>query len=209
MREEGRGLDNGLKTPTSSDEAVTTMSKDEFQASRRAILGVFAGLCAVAAAPVYANAPGFLRGAGDVRRIALRNQRTGEALDTVYFVDGAYIPEAMTEISFFMRDWRQNVVRQYHPGNVDILAATLGMMETSEPYLVISGYRTPQTNRMLRGAARESYHMRAMAADVRLQSRSVSQISRAAVACRGGGVGTYGRSNFVHMDCGPIRTWRG
>lgn len=185
------------------------MSKDEFRASRRALLGVFAGLCAVAAAPVYANAPGFLRGAGDHRRIKLRNQRTGESLDTVYYTNGGYIPEAMTEISFFMRDWRQNVVRQYHPGNVDILAATQRMLDTTEPYLVISGYRTPQTNRMLRGAARESYHMRAMAADVRLQSRDVSQITRAAVACRGGGVGTYGRSNFVHMDCGPIRTWRG
>jgi uncharacterized protein YcbK (DUF882 family) len=99
------------------------MSRDEYQASRRALLGAFAGLCVVAAAPVYANAPGFLRQAGDVRRIRLRNQRTGEALDTVYFSNGRYIPEAMTEISFFMRDWRQNVVRQYHPSNVDILAA--------------------------------------------------------------------------------------
>jgi uncharacterized protein YcbK (DUF882 family) len=185
------------------------MSRDDIIASRRSFLGVLAGACIIAAAPAYANAPGFLRGAGDVRRIALRNQRTGEALNTVYFANGRYIPEAMTEISFFMRDWRQNVVRQYHPTNIDILAMTHRMLETNEPYLVISGYRTPQTNRMLSGAARESYHMRAMAADVRLQSRDVSQISRAAHACRAGGVGTYGRSNFVHMDCGPIRTWRG
>jgi uncharacterized protein YcbK (DUF882 family) len=184
------------------------MSSGDFQASRRGMLATLAAVFAVAAAPVYANAPGILRGAG-TRRISMRNQRTGESLNTVYFANGGYIPEAMTEISFFMRDWRQNVVRQYHPGNIDILAATLKMLDTSEPYLVISGYRTPQTNRMLRGAARESYHMRAMAADVRLQSRDVSQITRAAVACRGGGVGTYGRSNFVHMDCGPIRTWRG
>lgn len=185
------------------------MSMDDFRTSRRTILGVFAGLCAVAAAPVYARAPGFLRGAGDMRRIRLRNARTGEHLDTIYYANGRYIPEALTEISFFMRDWRQNVVRQYHPNNVDILAATQGMLETDEPYLLISGYRTPQTNRMLRGAASHSYHMKAMAADVRLQGRNVSQISRAALACKGGGVGTYGRSNFVHMDCGPIRTWRG
>jgi uncharacterized protein YcbK (DUF882 family) len=185
------------------------MSRDDFQASRRSFLSAFAGAMVVAAAPVYANAPGLLRGAGDVRRIRLRNHRTGEYLDTVYYANGRYIPEAMTEISFFMRDWRQNVVRQYHPTNVDILATTLRMLDTTEPYLVISGYRTPQTNRMLRGAARESYHMRAMAADVRLQSRDVSQISRAAQAVRAGGVGTYGRSNFVHMDCGPVRTWRG
>jgi uncharacterized protein YcbK (DUF882 family) len=185
------------------------MSSDDTSASRRGFLGVLAGAFAVAAAPVYANAPGVLRGAGNVRQIQMRNARTGEALRTVYFADGRYIPEAMTEISFFMRDWRQNVVRQYHPSNIDIMATTLRMLDTNEPYLVISGYRTPQTNRMLRGAARESYHMRAMAADVRLQSRDVSQITRAAVACRAGGVGTYSRSNFVHMDCGPVRTWRG
>jgi uncharacterized protein YcbK (DUF882 family) len=185
------------------------MSMDDFHASRRAVLGVFASLCAVAAAPVYAGIPGFLRGAGDVRRIRLRNQRTGEALDTIYWVDGEYIGEALTEISFFMRDWRQNEVRQYHPANVDILAATQMMLDTTEPYLVISGYRTPKTNRMLRGAAKDSYHMKAMAADVRLQSRDIRQIAGAALACKGGGVGTYGRSNFVHMDCGPIRTWRG
>ncbi len=74
---------------------------------------------------------------------------------------------------------------------------------------MISGYRTPQTNRMLKGAASNSFHMRGMAADVRLRSRSVSHVSAAAIHCNGGGVGTYGRSNFVHMDCGPVRTWRG
>ena len=137
------------------------------------------------------------------------SQRTGESLDTVYFADGRYIPEAFSEISFFMRDWRENQVMRYDPRNVDILAATLGLMDTSEPYLMISGYPTPRTNRMLKGAASHSYHLRAMAADVRLKSRSVKQISGAAFACNGGGVGIYNRSNFVHMDCGPVRSWRG
>jgi uncharacterized protein YcbK (DUF882 family) len=137
------------------------------------------------------------------------SQRTGEAIDTVYFVDGRYIPEALTEISYFMRDWRQNQVMKYDPRNVDILATTLGMLDTNEPYLMISGYRTQQTNRMLKGAASHSFHLKAMAADVRLKSRSVKHISGAALACNGGGVGVYHRSNFVHMDCGPVRTWRG
>jgi len=185
------------------------MDSDDFRPSRRTVLGVFAGLCAVAAAPVYARAPGFLRGAGDVRRISMYSQRTGESLDTVYFADGRYIPESFSEISYFMRDWRQNQVMKYDPRNVDILAATLGLMDTSEPYLMISGYRTPRTNRMLKGAASHSYHLKAMAADVRLKSRSVKQISGAAFACNGGGVGIYNRSNFVHMDCGPVRSWRG
>jgi uncharacterized protein YcbK (DUF882 family) len=185
------------------------MDSEDFRPSRRAVLGAFAGFCAVAAAPVYARVPGLLRGAGDVRRVRMYSQRTGESLDTVYFANGRYIPEVMSEISYFMRDWRQNEIRKYDPRNVDILAATLRMMETEEPYLLISGYRTPQTNRMLKGAASHSYHLKAMAADVRLKSRSVKQMAGAALACRGGGVGTYGRSNFVHMDCGPIRTWRG
>jgi uncharacterized protein YcbK (DUF882 family) len=185
------------------------MDSDDFRPSRRAVLGVFAGLCAVAAAPVYARAPGFLRGAGDIRRISMYSQRTGEALDTVYFIDGRYVPEALNEISYFMRDWRENVAMKYDPRNVDILAATIKLMDTDEPYLMISGYRTKKTNSMLKGAASHSYHLRAMAADVRLKSRNVKQISGAAFACNGGGVGIYNRSNFVHMDCGPVRSWRG
>jgi uncharacterized protein YcbK (DUF882 family) len=185
------------------------MNSDEYRPSRRAVLGVFAGLCAVAAAPVYAKAPGFLRKAGDIRRIRMYSQRTGESVDTIYFANGKYVPEAMNEISYFMRDWRQNAAIKYHPNNVDNLAAMLQLMDTDEPYLLISGYRTQRTNRMLRGAASHSYHMRAMAADIRLKGRSVRQISGAAFACNGGGVGVYNRSNFVHVDCGPVRSWHG
>jgi uncharacterized protein YcbK (DUF882 family) len=185
------------------------MDMKDIRPSRRALLGAFAGLCAVAAAPVYARTPGFLRKAGDVRGIKMYSQRTGESINTIYYADGQYIPEAVSEISYFMRDWRQNEVRTYDPHNLDNLASVMRLMEASEPYLMISGYRTPKTNRMLRGAASNSFHMKAMAADIRLKSRDVRQISRAALAAKGGGVGTYGRSNFVHIDSGPVRTWRG
>jgi uncharacterized protein YcbK (DUF882 family) len=185
------------------------MDNEGLRPSRRAVLGGFACLCAIAAAPVYARAAGFLRGAGDVRRIRMYSQRTGESIDTIYYADGQWVDEALDEITYFMRDWRQNVAMKYDPRNIDILASTLKMMDTDEPYLMISGYRTPKTNRMLRGAASHSYHMKAMAADVRLKSRSVRQVSGAALAFNAGGVGVYNRSNFVHMDCGPVRTWRG
>jgi uncharacterized protein YcbK (DUF882 family) len=177
--------------------------------SRRTVLGIFATLGAVAAAPVYAKAPGFLRKSGDIRRVRMYSQRTGESLDAIYYVDGKYIPEVLNEVTYFMRDWRENKTMKYDPRNLDTLAATLQLMDTNEPYLMISGFRTARTNRMLRGAASNSFHMRAMAADVRLKSRSINSISKAAFACNGGGVGIYGRSNFVHMDCGPVRSWKG
>ena len=79
--------------------------------------------------------------------------------------------------------------------------------------MLLSGYRSPKTNAMLRsrsrGVAKNSLHMRGQAADLRLSSRSVGQMAKAAAVCRGGGVGRYSGSNFVHMDCGTVRTWGG
>jgi uncharacterized protein YcbK (DUF882 family) len=86
-------------------------------------------------------------------------------------------------------------------------------MDVTEPYMLLSGYRSPATNNMLRsrssGVAKNSLHMKGQAADLRLKSRSVGQMAKAAAACSAGGVGRYSRSNFVHMDCGPVRTWGG
>lgn len=178
--------------------------------SRRGALGIFAAT-SVAAAPVMANAFGFLRGAGDMRRIRMYSGRTGESIDTVYWVDGKYIREALNEINIFMRDWRTGTAIGIDPRAIDVAAASHRMLQTNEPYLMLSGYRSPKTNAMLRrsssGVARNSLHMVGKAADLRLKSRSVNQMYKAAVSCRAGGVGKYSRSNFVHMDCGPVRSW--
>lgn len=178
--------------------------------SRRGILGVFAATT-VTAAPVMANAFGFLRGAGDMRRIRMYSGRTGESIDTVYWVDGKYIREALNEINIFMRDWRTGQAIGIDPRTIDIAAASHRMLQTNEPYMMLSGYRSPKTNAMLRsrsgGVAKNSLHMVGKAADLRLKSRSVNQMYSAAMACKAGGVGKYSRSNFVHMDCGPVRSW--
>ncbi|WP_347138503.1 DUF882 domain-containing protein [Paracoccus sp. SSK6] len=178
--------------------------------SRRGILGVFAATT-VTAAPVMANAFGFLRGAGDMRRVRMYSGRTGESLDTVYWVDGKYIREALNEINVFMRDWRTGEVIGIDPRTIDVAAASHRLLQTNEPYMMLSGYRSPRTNAMLRrsssGVARNSLHMVGKAADLRLKSRSVGQMYNAAMSCRAGGVGKYSRSNFVHMDCGPVRNW--
>lgn len=180
--------------------------------TRRGLLGIFAAT-AVVAAPTYSNAFGVLKGAGDIRRIRMYSGRTGESLDTIYWIEGEYIPEVLKEINHFMRDWRSDATVKMDPRNFDIIAASHRLMDVNEPYMLLSGYRSPATNNMLRsksgGVAKNSLHMKGQAADLRLKSRSVGQMAKAAEACGGGGVGHYYRSNFVHMDCGPVRTWGG
>ncbi|AXQ93136.1 DUF882 domain-containing protein [Cereibacter azotoformans] len=186
------------------------MTRTNTLITRRGLLGAFAA-SAVVAAPTYSHAFGFLRGAGDVRRIRMYSGRTGESMDTIYWIEGEYIPEALKEINHFMRDWRTNDITRIDPRAVDIMAASHRLMDVSEPYMLLSGYRSPKTNAMLRsqssGVARNSLHLRGQAADLRLKSRSVGQMAKAAEACASGGVGRYSRSDFVHMDCGPVRHW--
>lgn len=178
--------------------------------TRRALLGAFAA-SAVSAAPVYSGVFGFLKGAGDVRRLKMHSGRTGETIDMIYWIEGEYIKESLKEINYIMRDWRQNSTIKMDTRTIDIMSASHNLMGVSEPYLLLSGYRSPKTNAMLRsksrGVAKKSLHMKGQAADLRLKSRSVGQISRAAASCSAGGVGRYSGSNFVHMDCGPVRTW--
>ncbi len=180
--------------------------------NRRALLGAFAAT-AVLAAPTYSNAFGLLRGAGDIRRVKMFSGRTGESLDTIYWIEGDYIKDALKEVNYFMRDWRTDETISIDVRTLDIMAASQSLMDVDEPYMMLSGYRSPKTNAMLRSrssrVAKKSLHMTGKAADLRLKSRSVSQMAQAAKACNAGGVGRYARSNFVHMDCGPIRTWRG
>ena len=142
--------------------------------SRRGLLGAFAAT-ALIAAPTYSNAFGLLKGAGDIRRIKMYSGRTGESMDTIYWIEGEYIPEVLKEINHFMRDWRSDEAVKIDPRNMDILAAAHRLMDIKEPYMLLSGYRSPATNAMLRsrsrGVARHSLHMTGQAADLRLQSR--------------------------------------
>ena len=178
--------------------------------TRRGLLGAFAAT-ALTAAPTFSNAAGFLRGGGDIRRLRMFSGRTGERLDTIYWIEGQYIGEAIKEINSFMRDWRTGQAIKMDTRTIDIMAGAHRLMDVNEPYMLLSGYRSPQTNAMLRrksrGVAKNSLHMRGQAADLRITGRSVGQMARAAASCRGGGVGRYSGSNFVHMDCGQVRTW--
>ena len=178
--------------------------------SRRGLLGAFAAT-AMVAAPTYPSAAGFLRGAGDIRRLKMYSRRTGESLDVIYWIEGDYIKDALTEVNWFMRDWRRDQSRAIDTRTVDIIAATQQLLDTSTPFLMLSGYRTPETNALLRkrsrSVAKKSLHIKGQAADLRMQGKSVRQVAKAAASCVAGGVGRYSRSNFVHIDCGEKRLW--
>lgn len=186
------------------------MTNRSLSITRRALLGAFAAT-AVTAAPTFCNAAGFLRRAGDIRKVRMYSGRTGEHLNMIYWIDGKYIGDALREVNYFMRDWRQDKAAKMDTRTVDIIAASQNLLNTNEPFVLLSGYRTPQTNAMLRsrssGVAKKSLHMEAKAADLRMAGRSVGQIARAATSCGGGGVGRYSGSNFVHVDCGVVRSW--
>lgn len=144
-------------------------------------------------------------------RIWLTNPRSGEVIDITYRTDGAVIPGAQAEISRFCRDWRTDDVHPISLETIDILAATHATLELKEPFVLLSGYRSPKTNRMLRnrssGVAKNSFHLLGRALDVTCRTRSVNQMYQAALTVKGGGVGKYQSSHFIHIDDGPIRTW--
>lgn len=177
--------------------------------NRRLLLAAGAGVLGSAAAAVAA--PNILSGRGDIRSVNLFNPRTRDRLNSVYWVEGRYIPEVMREIDHLMRDWRLDAVKSIDPGLVDIISAVHREVDSNDSIEIFSGYRSPQTNRMLRSRSRavasNSYHIRAMAADIHMDSRSVRQLSGAAMSLGAGGVGRYSRSDFVHVDCGPTRSW--
>ena len=117
--------------------------------TRRGLLGAFAAT-AIVAAPTFANSAGLLRGAGDIRRLKMYSPRTGEKLDMIYWVEGKYIKDAVSEVHHFMRDWRNNKTIGIDLRTIDIMAAAHNLMDVSEPYMLLSGYRSPETNAMLR-----------------------------------------------------------
>ncbi len=182
--------------------------------TRRAFLlgsSTTALLCATAA-PVYANTPGYLKGAGIYRQIQMFNGQTNENIKIIYWIEGKYIPEALVEINKFMRDWRENKYTEMDRRNINILSAVHKIIDTNEPIQLLSGYRTTKTNEMLRKrspwtVSKNSFHTQGMAADIRVRGVSINSLARAGEICRSGGVGKYSRSRFVHFDCAKIRSW--
>jgi uncharacterized protein YcbK (DUF882 family) len=145
------------------------------------------------------------------KSIALEHHHTSEFIDITYFSQGRYIYGALDEISYLLRDYHTDQVHPIDAKLLDLLYDVKLLLGTSNPFHVVSGYRSPETNANLRrhsrGVARQSLHMEGKAIDIRIQGVSVKDIREAAMLLQRGGVGYYPSDNFVHLDTGDIRTW--
>jgi len=173
--------------------------------TRRRGIGAAATVAAVAfirPAPAISFAP---------RSVSLYNTHTGEWVRTVYWADGHYIREAVRDINWVLRDHHSDEVRPMNAVLLDVVGMLRDRLESREPFLVISGYRSPTTNHMMAmrhdGVASNSFHIHGMALDMRCEGRDLSHVRSAAMSLRCGGVGYYPRSAFVPVDCGPVRCW--
>ena len=147
------------------------------------------------------------------RRLSFNNLHTGETLDRPYWIEGNYVVETLAEIDRVLRDHRTDQVAAIDTGLLDLLHRVNAMLGTSQPFQVISGYRSPASNQMLAshsgGVAKRSLHMEGKAIDIRIPGIQLADLRRAGLKLQSGGVGYYPGSNFVHLDVGRVRTWGG
>jgi uncharacterized protein YcbK (DUF882 family) len=147
------------------------------------------------------------------RTLSFYNLHTGENLKVAYWAEGEYITESLSEINHLLRDYRTGEIKPIDLGLLNLLHAMTLRLGTSKPIQLISGYRSAATNAMLHahsgGVAQHSLHMEGMATDIRIPGHDLRELHTVAVAMRGGGVGYYPQSDFVHVDVGRQRYWTG
>lgn len=174
--------------------------------SRRRFLTTCAAVAPLLAAPRL-----LLANPSAPRSLRFLHTHTGEKLGLEYFRDGAYDPAALSTVNHFLRDFRTNDVHAIDASLLDLLNHLASLTGTDRPFQVISGYRSPATNAMLRqhseGVASGSLHMQGQAIDIRLGDVPLPRLRDAALAIGRGGVGFYAASDFVHVDTGRVRRW--
>lgn len=145
------------------------------------------------------------------RRLSLLNMHTDEEFSFVCSPQQQYDRKLLTQFNFFLRDHHTDEVRSMDPALIDLLYAVSVLTRSSGEFKIVSGYRAPETNQMLRkmshGVAEHSLHIEGKAIDLRSDDLHTSTLRKAAIALAQGGVGYYRAADFVHMDTGAIRTW--
>jgi uncharacterized protein YcbK (DUF882 family) len=176
--------------------------------SRRRALGVLAGAAVGLAASHTLKATSAI---ASERRLAFVHTHTRETLDLVFAGPEGYLPGSLTRVNEFLRDFRTSDVHVIDPKLLDLLHSLSRTIRSTEPFHVISGYRSPRTNAALRShssaVARYSLHMEGKAIDIRLPGTRLDRVRDSARALGLGGVGYYPGSDFVHVDTGRVRAW--
>ena len=145
------------------------------------------------------------------RTLSFTNLHTGEKLRTTFWAEGDYIRDELKAINHVLRDHRSGDVHAMDPKLLDLLYLLQQSVAVKGAFHIISGYRSPATNRQLSarssGVAKKSLHMQGKAIDIRLPGCELKQLQKAALALQAGGVGYYPKSNFIHVDTGRVRRW--
>lgn len=149
----------------------------------------------------------------DSRELSFYHTHTGKHLNVVYWQNGGYVPSALDKINRFLSDFRTGDRVEMDPALLDLIFDVRETLGGEGTYQIISAYRSPKTNEMLRqrsastGVARKSQHLLGKAIDVRLEGVKTAELRDAAIRLQRGGVGYYEASDFVHMDTGRVRRW--
>jgi uncharacterized protein YcbK (DUF882 family) len=197
-------------TLTQDKNYLLQQRNSEIAISRRRFLAVgsIAALAGIFPRKVFGSPAGISQ---PERSLAFYNTHTGEQLRSVYWVQGNYLEDSLGEINHILRDHRTNEIKNIDTGLLDLLFAIGNELEARQPFHVISGYRSPDTNAFLRahsaGIAEHSLHLVGKAIDIRTPGRELRALHKTAVALKGGGVGYYPKSDFVHVDVGRVRYW--
>lgn len=145
------------------------------------------------------------------RVLRLYNTHTGESLKSLFWAEGQFVPDALAEINKLLRDHRNNTISPIDPQLLLLLDRVSAKFGSKDVLHVISGYRSPESNQKLAaasgGVARHSMHLEGKAIDIRMPGRDLAGLHKAAMAAKGGGVGYYPDSQFVHIDTGRPRHW--
>ncbi len=148
---------------------------------------------------------------GDTRTLNLYHAHTGESIQATFRVNGAYDPAVLEKLNYFLRDWRNNDVTHMDPRLFDVVWEVYRTAGATQPIQVVSAYRSPETNAMLRArshaVAEFSQHILGKAMDTTMPGMSMEQIREIGMRLQRGGVGYYSRENFVHLDVGNVRYW--
>ncbi len=148
---------------------------------------------------------------GQARRLAFVHTHTHETLEVTYAGPGGYHAASLVRVNEFLRDFRTSDVHVIDPSLLDLLHGLARSVGSTEPFHVISGYRSPRTNSTLRahsaGVAKYSLHMEGKAIDIRLPDVGLGRVRDKALGLKRGGVGYYPGSDFVHVDTGRVRAW--